>query len=545
EVELDGSASSQGAEFSYLWTTSDGNILSGEESLNPLVNAAGTYQLQVTNNDNGCISASSIEVISDGEFPELELNKSGDISCLDNVVLLSGLGSASGDNISYSWENSDGEIISDELEVNISVGGQYLFSVINNDNGCISIESVVVEEDIDLPIATAEVEGTLTCILNTIEIDGSGSSQGAEFNYLWTTEDGDIERGDSTLFPLVGSAGSYTLLVVNTITGCENEFSIDIEEIRDEPEAEYDFESENLSVSFSNLSENGQTYLWDFGDGNTSDEAEPEHVFDVHGEYEICLTVTNDCGEDVICNTVLVVYSSVSTSPNVRNVSCFEGNDGFIQLEVTGNSPFKFDWSNGAEGQNLSELEAGEYTVTITDGIGLTSELTFEINQPDLIELNEVNIVDVIAGEPGSISVEVKGGVEPYSYSWSNGADEASISNLDMGEYTLTVTDDNECEVIFGPFAVDEVSSVNNLDGVANLKVYPNPFGDNLSIDIELESRSDLKLVVRNILGQVVFEKSHVDYQIHELIYTRDWSSGVYILEIIKAGERVEFRLVK
>ncbi len=545
ELTLDGSASSEGEEYSYSWSTVNGNILEGEETLTPTINAPGVYILEVTNNENGCISTSSIEIEGDGDFPEIEVSSDGSISCLNQEVLLSGSGSAEGDNIIYSWENAEGDIISEDLEVSITTGGQFIFSVINQDNGCVSTEIVDVSELTDLPEATADVEGTLTCILNTIEIDGSGSSEGDEFVYHWTTEDGEIDRGDSTLFPLVSSAGSYTLTVVNTLSGCVNEVTVEVEEIRDDPEAQFEIDSDDLSLSFINSSENGQSFIWDFGDGNTSNEEAPEYTFETHGEYEICLTVTNDCGEDVICNTVFVAFSAVSTSPQIRHVSCFEGNDGAIQLEVSGNAPFEFDWSNGADDQNLSELEAGEYTVIITDDIGLTSELSFEINQPDLIELNEVEVVDVIAGEPGSISVEVVGGVEPYSYLWSNGAEEANISNLSMGEYTLTVTDANECEAIFGPFEVDEVSSVNNLNGVVNLNVYPNPFNDNLSIEIELDSRSDVNLVVRNILGQIVFERSHMDQQIRELIYTGDWPSGVYILEIMKSGERAEFRLVK
>ena len=545
EVELDGSGSSQGEDYTYLWTTGNGNIVSGEESLFPIINAAGVYQLLVTNNDNGCLSSSSVEVLANGEFPELELTKSGDISCLNNEVLLSGLGSAEGDNISYTWENSDGEIIAEELEVNISSGGNYLFSVINEDNGCISVQSITIEENTELPNASAEVGGALSCVLNTIEIDGSGSSQGPEFLYVWTTEDGEIERGDSTLFPLVGSAGSYTLLVVNTVTGCENEFSIEVEEIKDEPEANYEFEAENLTIIFSNLSQHAQTYSWSFGDGNTSEEAEPEYTFAVHGTYEICLTITNDCGDDIICNTIMVAYSSVNSSPLLGHVSCFEGTDGFIQLAVTGNAPFQFDWSNGGSDQDLNGLEAGEYSVLITDDIGLTSELSFEIMQPEAIELAEVAIVDVVAGVLGSIGVEITGGVEPYTYLWSNGGEEASIENLGMGEYFLTLTDANDCETIFGPFKVDEVSSTNNFNGMISLNVYPNPFSSNIALDIQLENTSAIQLVVRNILGQVLVEKSYLNKHVQDVINTSEWPSGVYVLEVIKSGERAEYRLVK
>lgn len=49
-----------------------------------------------------------------------------------------------------------------------------------------------------------------------------------------------------------------------------------------------------LNVQFTNRSENAQSYLWDFGDGTTSEEAEPLHVYETGGIYTVVLTVTNE-----------------------------------------------------------------------------------------------------------------------------------------------------------------------------------------------------------------------------------------------------------
>ena len=60
-ISLDGIGSSTG-DFTYLWTTSNGFIISGETTLNPLVNMAGNYQLLVTDNSNGCTAIESVSV---------------------------------------------------------------------------------------------------------------------------------------------------------------------------------------------------------------------------------------------------------------------------------------------------------------------------------------------------------------------------------------------------------------------------------------------------------------------------------------------------
>ena len=59
-LNLDGSASSVGSSFSYEWTTGNGNIVSGLDEIQPLIDEVGTYNMQVTNNQNGCTASSSV-----------------------------------------------------------------------------------------------------------------------------------------------------------------------------------------------------------------------------------------------------------------------------------------------------------------------------------------------------------------------------------------------------------------------------------------------------------------------------------------------------
>ena len=73
-IQLSATNSSTGDNFIYQWTTADGNILLGENSLAPTVNAAGTYQLEVINTENGCSSLSTISVDQNTQEPEIAVD---------------------------------------------------------------------------------------------------------------------------------------------------------------------------------------------------------------------------------------------------------------------------------------------------------------------------------------------------------------------------------------------------------------------------------------------------------------------------------------
>ena len=111
-IVLDASASSSGVEFTYQWTTTDGNILSGANTLTPEVDEAGTYQLEIFNITNACIGTTSVEVISNLNLPSADAGSGGSIDCVNSLITLNGAGSQ-GPEFTYLWTTGDGNIISD------------------------------------------------------------------------------------------------------------------------------------------------------------------------------------------------------------------------------------------------------------------------------------------------------------------------------------------------------------------------------------------------------------------------------------------------
>ncbi|NNC86324.1 MAG: T9SS type A sorting domain-containing protein, partial [Bacteroidia bacterium] len=134
--------------------------------------------------------------------------------------------------------------------------------------------------------------------------------------------------------------------------------------------------------------------------------------------------------------------------------SDFSGQDdgfAFDDFEVTAmqvgtaTAPYTFAWSNGASTEDLNGVEAGTYTVTVTDGNGCTTICTATINQPDSISITaSVNNASCALAN-GSLHAQGNGGAKPYTFLWSNGETTALINGLLSGNYTITITDLNGC----------------------------------------------------------------------------------------------------
>lgn len=219
-VVLDGSNSSQNGNFFYQWTTVNGQILVGANSLTPTVVSGGDYTLVVVDNDNGCSMTDMVSVATDVTPPVAAIANPGLITCTQPQIILNGAGS-SGGNTTYSWSTSDGNIVggANANQATVNASGTYILSVLNNTNGCTSSASATVTDNIVLPIADAGAAFTLTCNLTQGPLLGTAST-GNNFTYAWSTQNGQILSGANTLSPLVNQAGDYTLLVTNTNTGC-------------------------------------------------------------------------------------------------------------------------------------------------------------------------------------------------------------------------------------------------------------------------------------------------------------------------------------
>lgn len=211
----------------------------------------------------------------------------------------------------------------------------------------------------------------------------------------------------------------------------------------------------------------GYTYDWD--NGNTSSELNGL----MEGTYVLTVTDANNCSST---NSFTVnAPTEIEITGNVDNVSCFGIANGAIDVTVTGGTAgYTYDWSNSTSQKNLTGLIAGIYELTVTDESGCVSTQSFEVTEPDQIELEFTTSSINNYSPAGSVDLTVYGGTPDYYYSWSTGSTHEDIFNLESGTYTVTVIDANGC-VATGETTVSQLTVGLEEAITPDFNLYPNP----------------------------------------------------------------------
>lgn len=192
------------------------------------------------------------------------------------------------------------------------------------------------------------------------------------------------------------------------------------------------------------------------------------------GNYTLNITDGNLCtySKDFVIQQPV---QALQSSETITNVDCFANSTGSIDVSVWGGTPsYTYLWSTGASTQDLSNATATNYSLTITDFNGCQLVKNFSISQPTAISgSHSVVNADCYGALTGSITYSPAGGTAPYSYSWQNettvyASNNATLSNVPAGNYTVFVTDANNCGftdnmTISQPSELTETHTVTNV----------------------------------------------------------------------------------
>ena len=228
----------------------------------------------------------------------------------------------------------------------------------------------------------------------------------------------------------------------------------------------------------------------------------------------------------------------------VMPMSCPTVLNGSIDLNITnGAAPFTYQWNNGKNTEIITDLYEGTYHVTVTDAIGCTKTASFEIeNSNRIFPVVTVMNSSSIGSSNGAIMInEIIGGLPPFTFNWSNGANTQSIMNVPPGNYAVTISDEIGCGHVFGYLVHDLMVATDEVDGIIlKVGVFPNPMSPNspftLAIESPVNGQAEAAIFATN--GQLV---SRSAIQLQEGMNQRQLpapdASGLYFVQIIFENE--------
>ncbi len=171
------------------------------------------------------------------------------------------------------------------------------------------------------------------------------------------------------------------------------------------------------------------------------------------GSYEVVIQDALGCLDTVDFN--IGEPTDITLVANKEDVLCFGGSDGEVNVVASGGiAPYTYSWntSPAQSTDTVRGLPIGTYTVTVTDANNCTATASVTINQPAVLQTAMSKIdVTCFGGTDGTATVNVAGGVTPYSFLWEADAGNqitSTATNLATGTYTVTVTDDNNCTIV-------------------------------------------------------------------------------------------------
>ena len=202
----------------------------------------------------------------------------------------------------------------------------------------------------------------------------------------------------------------------------------------------------------------------------------------VSDSYTVTIIDSHSCEEIHNYTITQPTAPNTITFTNTGNVDCYGNSTGFAIAQMNdGTAPYSYSWTNGSTDSTAQSLIEGEYFVTITDINNCIAIDSISITQPTAIDLTISNVTNASCynDSTGAISINVDGGTVEYSYLWSNGDTIADLNNIPSGNYTLTLTDANNCSdtvsaVILNPTQLVLTDSVKEIEYAGFISLYVN-----------------------------------------------------------------------
>ncbi len=439
---------------SWQWSFPGGSPASSFDQTPPTVTYSNPGQYTVTlfvANASGTDTMTITNMITVGTAPTASFTQN------TNGNQVSFTNTSTNNPTNYSWDFGDGSPASTETSPThtYTTDGTYTVTLTAT-NGCGSNPTqMTVTISGNTPTASISVSPSNTvCTGSTITFTANVSANTQ--NVAWTFEGGNPATSTNmTQAVTFDTPGTYavSLTAYNGANSASANTTITIL-----PNTTSDFATgtSGLTANFTNTSTNGNSYSWDFGDGNFSTEFEPSHTYLADGTYHVCLTVNGTCNSPVNCHDVTISGNGPSVSITASQTSICQGQSISYHANASSNTQsvqWTFQGGSPSSSTNIDQVvtynQPGTYLTTLM-GSNPSGNSTDNVQIIVLPNPTAEFTTNNISGATATFTNASTG--NPTSYSWDFGDSSPNSTDVNPthefpgpGTYTVCLTATNSC----------------------------------------------------------------------------------------------------
>ena len=535
---------------SWAWTFEGGTPATSTEQ-NPLVtfSSPGSYDVTLVATGPGGSSTftqTALINVLPNPLAGFSSNVTGATATFSNT---------SQDAISYLWDFGDGstETVPDPSHTYLAEGTyNVILTAINGCGQSTTTEQVVIV----LPPTAAFTPSVSSGCAPLTVVFGNQSSASAT-SFVWTFEGGQpatsTEANPTVLFSL---PGVYTVTLVATNSAGSGTATATIT-VLTTPVAGFTSQTAGLSVVLTNTSFNATSYVWNFGDGTTSNEVNPTHNYGATGTFTVTLNAINACGATQFVSVVEIA----GTAPIA----------GFTTSETTGCAPFTVTFSDASAGDptgwewsfqggipNTSNLQNPTVTYTTPGTYTVMLQVQNLFGNNSTVQTNYITVEDLPTA--GFTNTSNQGAVvftntsqNGVIYNWSFGdgstSSEANPTHqyTASGTYTVELTALNNC----GASTIQQtvlivIVGTEIPNWLEQFRVYPNPNPGMFTVEMNGPAADAVQFTLFNAIGQLLRQETAA-FDSGSLLRSFDYSdlpAAMYTLRVRVGDEAVYVKLI-
>ncbi|MBS1637382.1 MAG: choice-of-anchor L domain-containing protein [Bacteroidetes bacterium] len=437
--------------YTYSWNTSPVQTTATASGL-----SAGTYNV-IVKDANNCSYSLLANITQPASALTSTITSQSNVLCYGNT---SGSATVSGGGgtpaYSYSWNTSP--VQTNATATNLA-SGTYTVTV-KDQNNCSTTNTVAITQPANAVSASITTHSNVLCYGAASGVAGVTASGGVGgYTYSWNTIPLQTAATATAL-----AAGNYTVTVKDA-NNCQVPVSVTISQPSSALTGSVISTTHVLCKGNATGAATAQagggsgSYSYAWNSVPVQNTAAASGL--IAGNYTVTISDNNGCNVPVKLPVTInepaaiLNANSVSSLYNGYNISCYGGNNGSVNLTVSGGTTgYTYSWSGpsgySSASEDISGLYAGSYSVVITDAHGCVKNYSVSLSEPLALSLTTtVTPATCPSFNDGMVKLNVSGGTTAYSYAWTGpaafSASTQNISGLISGNYSVTVTDGNAC----------------------------------------------------------------------------------------------------